>query len=56
MPESHCLTAIIHGGGQENDMRSGTQNVPAIAGFGEACRIAMSDGLSDITKTVRLVT
>ena len=41
------LTAIIHGGGQENDMRSGTQNVPAIAGFGEACRIAMSDGLSD---------
>ena len=41
------LTAIIHGGGQENGMRSGTQNVPAIAGFGEACRIAMSDGLSD---------
>ena len=41
------LTAIIHGGGQENDMRSGTPNVPAIAGFGEACRIAMSDGLSD---------
>lgn len=41
------LTAIIYGGGQENDMRSGTQNVPAIAGFGEACRIAVSDGLSD---------
>ena len=44
------LTAIIHGGGQENDMRSGTQNVPAIAGFGEACRIAMSDGLSDASR------
>ena len=28
-------------------MRSGIQSVPAIAGFGEACKIAVSDGLSD---------
>ena len=41
------LNAVIHGGGQENDLRSGTQNVPAIAGFGEACRIVGSDGLQD---------
>ena len=41
------LTPIIHGGGQERDLRSGTQNVPAIAGFGEACMVAVSDGLSD---------
>ena len=41
------LSAIIHGGGQEKDLRSGTPNVPAIAGFGEACRIAVSDGLQD---------
>ena len=41
------LTAIIRGGGQERDLRSGTQNVPAIAGFGEACRIAVSDRLQD---------
>ena len=48
------LTAIMYGGGQENDMRSGTQNVPAIAGFGEACKIAVSDGLSDAPRQCSL--
>ena len=28
------------GGGQEFGLRSGTENVPAIAGFGEAARLA----------------
>lgn len=30
------VKALVHGGGQEKDMRSGTQNVPAIAGIGVA--------------------
>jgi cysteine desulfurase len=30
----------VEGGGQERGLRSGTLNVPSIAGFGEACRIA----------------
>ncbi len=30
----------ILGGGQENGMRSGTENVASIAGFGKACEIA----------------
>ncbi len=30
------LKPIIYGGGQQNDMRSGTENVPAIAGLGVA--------------------
>lgn len=30
---------ILHGGGQENGLRSGTQNVPAIAGFGLAAEM-----------------
>ena len=41
------LAAVMHGGGQERDLRSGTLNVPAIAGFGEACRIALDEGLAD---------
>ena len=41
------IACMIHGGGQERDMRSGTLNVPAIVGFGEACRIALTDGLAD---------
>jgi len=35
------LVPLIVGGGHENGYRSGTANVPAIVGFGEACRIAM---------------
>lgn len=32
------IKPIIHGGGQQKGMRSGTENVPAIAGLGEAVR------------------
>lgn len=34
------ILPIVFGGGQEKGMRSGTEAVPAIAGFGEAARIA----------------
>ncbi|MBT5367220.1 MAG: cysteine desulfurase, partial [Nitrospinaceae bacterium] len=34
------IEPIITGGGQERDLRSGTENVPGIAGLGEACRLA----------------
>ncbi len=34
------IAPIIHGGGQELELRSGTENVPGIAGFGKACELA----------------
>jgi cysteine desulfurase len=37
------LKAMIVGGGQERNIRSGTENVPAIIGFGEAANIAKEE-------------
>jgi len=34
------IAPIIHGGGQESELRSGTENVPGIIGFGKACELA----------------
>ena len=33
------IKPLLRGGGQENNMRSGTENVPGIVGFGEAIRL-----------------
>ena len=33
------LLPLIHGGGQENGLRGGTQNTPQIVGFGKACEL-----------------
>ena len=37
------IQTLIHGGGQENGLRSGTYNVPLIAGLGLACDIAQNE-------------
>lgn len=37
------LEPLIHGGGHENNLRSGTLNVPGIAGFGKACEICTNE-------------
>lgn len=37
------IPALMEGGGQETGLRSGTENVPAIAGFGKAAEISAQD-------------
>jgi cysteine desulfurase len=38
--EGNMIDPLVHGGGQEFLMRSGTENVHGIVGFGKACEIA----------------
>ena len=45
---------VLHGGGQEDGLRSGTHNVPGIVGFGEACVIAAHEGLRDARRLAAL--
>ena len=40
--EGARLLPIIHGGGQQKELRSGTENMPGIAGLGEAARQALA--------------
>ena len=48
------INSQIDGGGQENKMRSGTLNVPAIVGFGKACEIAINEQQSDFERISNL--
>ncbi len=47
---------ILHGGGQENGLRSGTQNTPAICGFGLASELTMASMTEKTTEMERLRT
>src|SRR5438874_5311107 len=48
------LTPIIDGGGHERGMRSGTLNVPGIAGFGKAAQIARQELEKESAEMFRL--
>jgi len=48
--KSRGLSPLILGGGQEGGLRSGTENVPAIAAFGEAIRVGMSHFDANVSK------
>lgn len=48
------IEPIIHGGGQERGLRSGTLAVPLIVGLGKASELMISDGSKDKEKINRL--
>jgi len=48
------LTAQMDGGGHERGMRSGTLNVPGIAGLGEACAIAQREMAEESARLRRM--
>lgn len=48
------ITAQMDGGAHEKGMRSGTLNVPGIAGFGKACELCMNEMEAD-TKRVSML-
>jgi cysteine desulfurase len=44
------LTPLLHGGGQEYGLRSGTYNTPLIVGLGKACELASDEFTENIEK------
>jgi cysteine desulfurase len=49
-----ALEPQFAGGGQEGGLRAGTENVPGIVGFGEACRIAREALAADAARMAAL--
>ena len=49
------IKPLLHGGGQERGLRSGTENVAAIVGFGAACALIKNEmeQRANITKALR---
>lgn len=48
------IEPIFQGGGQERGIRSGTENVPAIVGFGKACELAKKEMEEETKKLTNL--
>ena len=48
------VAALVHGGGQERDIRSGTLDVPAIAGLAAATELAVKQQAEHATRVAQL--
>ncbi|HUE17370.1 MAG TPA: cysteine desulfurase family protein [Planctomycetaceae bacterium] len=49
-----AIEPLLHGGGHEQRLRSGTLPVPLVVGFGEACRIAADEMTAEATRVAAL--
>ncbi|HML02459.1 MAG TPA: cysteine desulfurase family protein [Candidatus Bathyarchaeia archaeon] len=45
---------LIHGGGQEQGLRSGTENLPSIIGFGKAAELAKAEMQTENERLIKL--
>lgn len=52
--EGTRIEPLLHGGGQERGLRSGTENVSGIVGFGKAAEIAKKEMQTDGSRLVKL--
>ena len=48
------IQPLIHGGGHENGLRSGTENVAGIAGFGKAAELAENERAIEAGREIKL--
>ncbi len=48
------INPIIHGGGHERGLRSSTENIPGIVGFGKACELAKKRMDTDVPYLIKL--
>lgn len=52
--ESLRIEPLMHGGGQEKGLRSGTENMPGIVGFGKAAEITKQEMQTNMIKLTKL--
>ena len=55
-PRLKSFPAMLHGGGQEGNFRSGTEGTPAIFGFAAACAAGAATFRGDISREKELLT
>ncbi|MCX6232275.1 MAG: cysteine desulfurase family protein [Bacteroidetes bacterium] len=48
------IQALLHGGGQENNLRSSTENIPAIMGFAKAAELCFDDFDNEVIHLLNL--